>query len=735
MRSIEESPARPEACAAWRASACVALSLVISVTASCGDESRSASPADDEGDEAGDARVDGPLPTDECPAGASLDGICLPEAPQLEDWVCPEGWLSVPALVDERGADVSDGLVAPFDFCLPPRLPSDCEPGTMAVVGSSDCEPVGSACPPPGALWPDEEALRRRAPEHAGVVRYVEGRGEPGGSGRRDDPFGTLAEAVQSASDGDIVALARGSYATPITLQQGLALLGACPAETVLASDAGPEFALVVAAGGALVADLGFTGPRRGLQVVPIDQSVTLRSLIVVGAVGNGLAIDAGSGRVHLERILVRGVDPGEGRAEAPGILVTSGLVEIQTATVTEASGLGVAAMGGDLTLRDAVVAETRDNTSGPWRGLGLVCVDGSRLVVERAAFLQNRLAGLGVLGGELQLTDAFVADTRAIVPERAGGYGLVAGSEQQTQTGPLVRLTRAVFHNNRGAAIGTVGLGTRLLASDLAVLDTRLELGDNDGTAINVLAGARAEIERALLRGNSGAGVYVQSREGRPAAELTLTDALVADTSAGDWLSRAGTGVYVGRGAHARVERLIVLRSHDAGVLALGEGTSLELRDVQVLDTRPRPDGRHGRALEVTRGARATVLRGVFRGAYDVGVHSGMPGSRLEAEHIVVSGVRTAADGSSGVGVLVFDYADLLLGQFVVEESAFIGIQVARRGWLAGSDGVVRGNYVGLNAQEPASDLRDTLERVRVEGNEIDFDYSVLPVPALRNN
>lgn len=109
------------------------------------------------------------------------------------------------------------------------------------------------------------------------------------------------------------------------------------------------------------------------------------------------------------------------------------------------------------------------------------------------------------------------------------------------------------------------------------------------------------------------------------------------------------------------------------------------------------------------------------------------MTGSLLSADHLVVGDVRAqSVDGESGVGVLVFDDADLQISHFTVENSALVGLQVARYGYVTGADGVIRKNPIGVNLQQTTFDPGENFVRVRLEDNEINVDTSAIAVPSL---
>jgi hypothetical protein len=108
-------------------------------------------------------------PAELCPGGRYGEaGICAPDPPRLLSWSCPDGWLA--ETVDGFGSGLEEPYASPdvLSYCLPPAPPMSCPPGRMPQVGSAECEPHGSACPPVGEDWPDEASLRARAAGYGG---------------------------------------------------------------------------------------------------------------------------------------------------------------------------------------------------------------------------------------------------------------------------------------------------------------------------------------------------------------------------------------------------------------------------------------------------------------------------------------------------------------------------------------------------------------------------------------
>ncbi|MCA9556497.1 MAG: hypothetical protein KC933_41115, partial [Myxococcales bacterium] len=99
---------------------------------------------------------------------------------------CPEGWGS---------RELEDAV-----FCAPPHeARAACGEGERQPVGGEACASVSTCAAGP---WPDAEGGERGW--------YVRG-GAVGGDGTPLDPYGTLAEAVAAARDGDQILLGAGT--------------------------------------------------------------------------------------------------------------------------------------------------------------------------------------------------------------------------------------------------------------------------------------------------------------------------------------------------------------------------------------------------------------------------------------------------------------------------------------------------------------------------------------------
>jgi len=299
---------------------------------------------------------------------AAHDGdfvIAEPEPPAPPVFTpCPEGWREV---IDEES-----GLVTCDPW--PEGGPHECGDDEAHFPGEPMCSRIGTACPE--GDWAED------LPTDVEVLYVLAGAGD-GGDGTRESPYGSIAEAVEAASSGTVVAVGKGIYDEAVNLPSGVILHGACVAETLVSpSEPSEEFGTVNVEGrNTGVRNLRVSGRRIGVML------------------SGGPAFS-----IHLEDLLVEG-------AEVLGLLVT---------------------LGGSLSGRTMVVRDMLSRQSDDSLGRGLNVESGAKATVRRAVFERNRELGIfaATAGTELTLEDVVVLDTleRACAVDGCAGFGVGDG-------------------------------------------------------------------------------------------------------------------------------------------------------------------------------------------------------------------------------------------------------------------------------------------------------------------
>jgi hypothetical protein len=427
--------------------------------------------------------------------------------------------------------------------------------------------------------------------------------------------------------------------------------------------------------------------------------------------------------RLELLGTVIRDTLPQESDgAFGVGVQLQRGAKSVVERTLIEGNrNFGLSVFGTDtrLELRDAVVRDTLPRDSSGSFGNGLSALMGAVCVVERVHFERNQEIGIFASGPEttLHLRDAVVRDT---LPQQVDGE---RGRGLEVRLGAVAVVERALFEQNRHYGVTASDTGTTLDLSDVLVRDTLAGKNGVFGVGLNVLFGASAIVERAVLERNRQAGVRVSSE----AATLELRDAIVRDTLPDVRNGRVGVGLVMQPGSSAEVERALFEGNRFGGVYAGGADTTLALQDVVVRDTLPQEsDGLEGRGFVADLGASATIERALFERNRNLGVSADGAGTTLEAQDLVVRNTRPeSVTGLGGAGLNLVRGAVGVVEQALFEGNRNSGIFVAfPQTALELHDVVVRNTLPqesdglggrGLNAQQGASAV---MSNALIEGN-----------------
>jgi len=609
-----------------------------------------------------------------------------PAGIQLKSWTCPAGWVEV------------EHESPPFSWCQPPPLPRlragayttpkkdgeqdgdrpVCDPandGSYPLVGHADCRPLGDACP--SGDWPEIP------PEVTGNRIYV--RAGSTGAGTQASPYGTISEAVVSASPGDVVVIGPGSYPESVAVDRDLTLWGKCVAESEIQAPgphAGGDAGTVLVAGDHRVdlVNLRISGEQIGVRVSAPGAAVTLRGVWIHSATRYGVLADAGN--LTLSGVLISSTrSPADGQSGI-GLGVWSGAqAQIEAATVENNRVIGITALdtGTVLSLADSVVRNTQSRQADQLFGRGLEIGSGAQATGARLLVDGNRNIGAMIRDAStaVTLTDAAITDTQPRDSDRTIGVGL------QAQTGAHADLTRGLLERNHNAGIVMSDANTTATLTDLVVRDTQSQEVDGvNGEGLWMLDGAHADCSRALFSGNHSSGILAQGQGTR----LDLLDGAVLDTESQASDQRFGRGLEVNGRAHVTVTRGLFKNNRDAGIVGIFWETLVELEDVTVTDTRSRESTlTDGMGLGAAQGARVTVLRGRFQRNRDVGIYADGEGTQIDLTDVTVFETQSAeADRSLGRGLNVQEGAEITVLRGRFDQNREHGVFIASAGTVA---------------------------------------------------
>jgi hypothetical protein len=231
---------------------------------------------------------------------------------------------------------------------------------------------------------------------------------------------------------------------------------------------------------------------------------------------------------------------------------------------------------------------------------------------------------------------------------------------------GATLRATRVAVVGNLEAGVFARNDGTRVELSGCLVRGTRARGDGVGGRGIDVGSGASARVDRVRLSGNTEAGVLANGA----GTTVELASCAVDDTRArGDGV--LGQGIYALAGASFYAAGVVITRSSEAGVMARDLGTRVDLESCVIRGTRPHPDGMFGHGVDAQEGAALRATDVDIRENAEIGVHAISHGTVVELAASVVRGGRPREDGSFGYGMEVDDGATLRAARVIAEHNA----------------------------------------------------------------
>lgn len=678
----------------------------------------------------------------------------LPASPSLPILTpCPEGWL-----------EVGDPDDAALRHCRPwpEDGPDDCRRDEAHFPGGPGCERVGTECP--AGDWADDLPADR-------PIVFV----RPGaldGTGTREAPFGTLAEALAAAAGDTIVALAKGRLDEAATVSSAVTLWGACADETIVASSApsDTEPTLRFTGGAAAARNLTVSGARMGIEITGADAEVDLESIVVRDVEGTGVAVTE-SATLRARELAIR---DGEAVLESDAGLHVSGeaTVDLERAILERNGSVGIVVDGATLVAGDLAVVESLPlkDPMYTYFGEGLRAWGGARVELRRATFVRNSRFAVRVVGEgtSLDAEDVLVEQTESGPTDASlfGTYGLEA------RAGASVRLSRVSFHEEPSPIF---------LHQAEAELEDVIIADTLTGGCLSANEVANGSLRRvAIVRGPRAA---LTTSDG----ELDVSDLTVRDMYAPADVFADGIGVTV-LGGRLLLERVRMEGIAGTGLAALGDGTDVTARDITI-EIPHRDDPGRGFGAEVIEGAHVALERALFDGGGAFTIWARSPGSELDATDLTIRDTRgidaeytgvalmvlsgalgrfsrvhlsdnrdtailchdgghmtledlvvertlrascpgDACDELGGFGVSAVDDGTMEITRFRITESALCGVQVAFGGTMDLHHGEVSGGLIGANVQTEGFDVGRLQDHVLFFDNERNLDTSELQVP-----
>ncbi|MFH2005917.1 MAG: DUF1565 domain-containing protein [bacterium] len=493
------------------------------------------------------------------------EGGCEPILPPGPE-PCPPGTMEVlgqtecqPVGVTECAAGFEPDGAGGCDAILPPG-PDPCPSGTIALLGHDTCQPLGD-CGSGGGSGPWGNIV------DDGATVYVDQTADAtGADGTQQAPFVTIVEALTAVAPGGQIAVAAGDYTERLNIGKEVRLTGRC-AELVTIrgqvwlGEPQPPVNITAGGTGTTVRGVTLTGPGAGL-VVWAAQQVFLSELQVLAAGEVGI-VAQGEAEVSLLRVVV-----------------------------ADCAKAGVFSDGSMLTLEESVVRDTQSQAGTGWFGRGIhaecyLAEACGSLHVSSSLVSDNRELGIGAIGVYAEVTASVVRDT---LPEESMGelgWGISAACSNSGACGSL-RVSSSLISGNREVGISAGGVDAEVTLS--VVRDTVPEEGTGEiGRGIEVWCTTegtcgRLLVSSSVVSGNRDMGILAIG------VDTEVTTSVVRDTLSELGSGRFGVGIAircpaVGACGSLLVSSSLVSGNRDVGILIGGptaEVTASVVRDTE---------------------------------------------------------------------------------------------------------------------------------------------------------
>jgi hypothetical protein len=614
-------------------------------------------------------------------AGPERAEPAAPAAPNFGE--CPTGW--TPAIAASGTA-----------VCDPPSGAA-CPDGTFRFTDSADCAPL-APCPSGEFAEPLPAA---------GALLFVRA-GATGGDGTMAQPLGRIADAILRARSGDAVVLAKGTYDETVDVFAGVRIVGACPAETIIAPSAGLRVAVRLnEADGAL--EGVSVRPSAMIGGIEVYARASMRDVVVDGV--HGAAVTVGSGGDLSARSIVLREAATTPERLGQGVVVQGGRASFERLFVEETDSSALASFNTGSVL-SAVNARVRANGRTGTSPVQLAIQDGARLELSRAVLEDTVGGGALVIGADafLRMTDVMVRGFRAGPLFQAGGVSVREGGRLEAE--------RVRIENGDGYGIGVSESTSSVLLTDVRI--AAIAAGPRDIGGGIMFAGSVLELHRVEIDSADAIGILSNGMmSGEDIAILRIGTPSI----------EAAMGLGLGDGASGVLRRIRLAEVLAAGILVTGGTTDVLLEDVSVRDTLAYSDGTRGRAIEVQSDARAVLHRVLAERSRELAIVA-FTGGRIEAEdlRIVETLARdcaqtTCAAAPGGVALAAIGFGGLSVTRFLVDGARLCGAQIASGGELDLSNGEIRNATVGACVQEPGYDNTRLTSDVLFVDNGINLD------------
>jgi hypothetical protein len=412
----------------------------------------------------------------------------------------------------------------------------------------------------------------------------------------------------------------------------------------------------------------------RGVTVLA-GAAMDLRQVRVIGNHSTGVLADGAGTLLHATALHVSATLGDQNGSAGQGVDLEGGahaLLDLVDLTGNRSEGLLALDPGTEVTATHLLVEATLPRQKDKGSGVGVSINTSALAQLQDARISANHFTGLYASGSATHVTMVGTIDANlGTATDAKGGYGVLA------EAGAHIAIQGRITANHTIGLLA-VGTGTRIDAGPDLIVDAMLPQTSDGwgGRAAGVEEAGTLSMHGAKLWNNRDVSVYVQG----PGSTLELVDVAIVKTQPRPD-GHGGHGLNVLGGAQAQLQQVRVVGSSEVGVIVDGAGTQVAAQGLTVAGTLARIDGKYGRGLQVGAGAQLVVAGPQLRvlGNADAGVVVDGAGSVLASQAGQAASV--ASGGNGGRGLVVQSGARVQLEDVQLWQDGKAGLYVGGTG------------------------------------------------------